>query len=51
MLNTIAIILVVAWLVGVMTATTYGGLINLLLLAAIILFVIRYYIGGKPLVR
>jgi hypothetical protein len=40
MLITIAVILLVIWLVGTIAAYTAGGLIHLLLIIAIILFVL-----------
>ena len=42
MLVTIAVILVVLWLLGLVTSTTLGGGIHVLLVIALILFVIRY---------
>jgi hypothetical protein len=45
MLETIAIILLVLWLVGLVTSTALGGFIHILLVAAIILFLFRF-IGG-----
>jgi hypothetical protein len=41
MLTTIAIILIVLWLLGLVTSYTLGGFIYILLVAAIILFLIR----------
>ena len=49
MLETIAIILLVIWLAGELFAVTFGGLIHLLLLVALILIVVRL-IQGKPVV-
>lgn len=45
MLQTIAIILLMLWLVGLVTSTTLGGLVHVLLVVAIILFLFRF-IGG-----
>jgi hypothetical protein len=45
MLQTIAIILLVLWLVGLVTSTTLGGFVHVLLVVAIILFLFRF-IGG-----
>ena len=47
MLETIAIILLVLWLLGLVSSYTLGGFIHLLLLLAIILIVVRL-IQGKP---
>lgn len=41
MLETIAIILLVLWLLGLLTGTTLGGFIYALLVVAIVLFIIR----------
>jgi hypothetical protein len=37
-----AVILVVLWLLGLVTSTTLGGAIDVLLVIALILFVVRY---------
>lgn len=49
MLWTIAVILVVLWLLGVVSAYTMGGFIHLLLVLAIIVVVIRIIQGRTPL--
>lgn len=41
MLETIAIILLVLWLLGLLTNVTLGGFIYVLLVVAIILFIVR----------
>jgi hypothetical protein len=49
MLFTIAIILLVLWLLGLITTYTLGGWIHLLLVLAIIAFVVRLIMGtGRP---
>lgn len=48
MLYTIAIILIILWLLGVVTAHTIGGFIYVLLVIAIILFLIRVIQGRNP---
>ncbi len=45
MLTTIAIILLVLWVLGLATSYTLGGFIYLLLAAAIIMFLIRIIRG------
>jgi len=40
-LFTIAIILIVLWLLGMVTSFTMGGLIHILLVGAIIVFIIK----------
>ena len=49
MLWTIAIILVVLWLLGLVTSYTLGGFIHLLLVIAIIVVLIRVIKGEKVL--
>jgi hypothetical protein len=46
MLFTIAVILVVLWLIGLITAYTMGGLIHVLLIIAIVVVLLRV-IRGK----
>ena len=47
MLWTIAIVLVVLWLLGFMTANTFGGLIYLLLVIALVLVVLQLFQGRR----
>ena len=49
MLYTIAIILLILWLLGVVTSYTIGGFIHILLVIAIILILIRLIRGENPL--
>ncbi len=46
MLTTIAVILLILWLLGLVTSYTIGGFIHLLLVIAIVLFLIQV-IGGR----
>lgn len=48
MLITIAIILIILWLLGLVTSYTLGGFIHILLVVAIILFLIRIIRGQNP---
>ena len=48
MLETVAIVLVVLWLLGFVTATTMGGLIHVLLVIAVVVILLRV-IQGRPL--
>lgn len=48
MLTTIAIILLVLWVLGLVTSYTVGGLIHILLVVAIIMFLIRIINGQNP---
>ena len=47
MLYTIAVILVVLWLLGLVTSVSAGGLIHLLLVVALIIFVINLVSGRR----
>ena len=49
MLQTIAIVLIILWLLGYVTANTMGGFIHVLLVVAIILILVRIISGRKPL--
>ena len=49
MLETIAIILVVLWLLGLVSSYTMGGLIHALLVIAIVVIVIRVIQGRRAL--
>ena len=48
MLTTIAIILLILWLLGVVGVYTIGGFVHILLVAAIIMFLIRIIRGENP---
>ena len=47
MLLTIAIILIILWLLGLVSSYTLGGWIHLLLIAAIIAFVVQLFMGPR----
>lgn len=49
MLNTIAVILVVLWLLGLVSSYTLGGFIHLLLVIAIIVVLLRVIQGRRVL--
>ena len=49
MLWTICVILIVLWLLGLVSGTTMGGLIHILLVIAIIVVLVRVISGRKPL--
>ncbi len=49
MLTTIAIILLVLWLLGIITGYTIGYFIHILLVVAIVLFLIRVIRGENPI--
>ena len=47
MLETIAVILVVLWLLGFVTSTTMGGFIHVLLVIAVVVVVVRLIQGRR----
>ena len=47
MLWTIAVVLLILWLIGLVTAHTIGGFIHILLVVAIIVVLIRVIRGEK----
>ena len=49
MLITIAIVLIILWLLGLVTSYTLGGFIHILLAVAVIVFLIRVIAGKNPL--
>jgi hypothetical protein len=49
MLYTIAVVLLVLWLLGLVTSTTMGGFIHILLIIAIVVVLLRVISGRNPL--
>jgi hypothetical protein len=49
MLYTIALVLIILWLLGLVTGTTMGGFIHILLVIAIVVVLVRIISGRKPL--
>jgi len=49
MLVTIAAILIILWLLGIVTSYTVGGFIHILLVIAIIMVLIRLIRGENPI--
>ena len=49
MLETIAVILIVLWLLGLVSSYTVGGLIHILLVVAIVVILVRVIQGRRPL--
>ena len=47
MLMTIAMILLVLWVLGLVTSTTMGGFIHVLLVLAIIVFLVQFLQGRR----
>jgi Family of unknown function (DUF5670) len=48
MLYTIAVVLIVLWLLGMVTSYTMGGLVHVLLVIAVIVVLLRVINGQKP---
>ena len=48
MLYALALVLVVLWLLGLVTGTTMGGFIHVLLVIAIVVVLLRVISGRKP---
>jgi hypothetical protein len=49
MLETLVVILVVLWLIGLVSSYTMGGLIHILLVIAVVVILVRVIQGRKPL--
>jgi hypothetical protein len=49
MLWTIAAILLILWLLGMVSAYTVGGFLHILLVIAVVMIIIRLIQGGRPL--
>jgi hypothetical protein len=49
MIYTLAIILVLLWLLGLMTSATMGGFIHVLLVVAVVMILLRVISGRRPL--
>lgn len=49
MLETIAVIMIVMWLLGMVSSYTMGGFIHVLLVIAVVMVLVRVASGRKPL--
>ena len=49
MLYTIAVVLIILWLLGLLTSHTMSGFIHVLLVIAIVVVLLRIIRGQKPL--
>lgn len=47
MLETVAVLLIILWLLGLLTSYTLGGLIHLLLVIAVVAFLLRLISGRR----
>jgi hypothetical protein len=48
-LETIAVVLVLLWILGMVSSYTMGGFIHILLVVAVVVILIRVIQGRKPL--
>jgi hypothetical protein len=49
MLYTLAVILLILWLLGLVSSYTLGGFIHILLVAAVVLLLVRLIQGRSPI--
>jgi hypothetical protein len=49
MLETVAVILIILWLLGLVSSYTMGGFIHILLVVAVVVILVRVVQGRKPL--
>ena len=47
MLYTIAVVLIILWLLGLVTSSTMGGFIHILLVIAIVMVLVNFISGRK----
>jgi hypothetical protein len=47
MLWTVAVVLLVLWMLGLVTSTTMGGFIHVLLVVAVVVVLVRVIGGGR----
>ena len=47
MLNTIAVVLLVLWLLGLVSSYTLGGFVHILLVIALVMFLANFISGRK----
>lgn len=50
MLYTIAVVLIILWLLGLVTSYTMGGFIHILLVIAIVMILVNLISGRRPIV-
>jgi hypothetical protein len=49
MLETIAVILIILWILGLVSSYTMGGFVHLLLVIAVVVILVRVLQGRRPL--
>jgi hypothetical protein len=47
MLYTIAVVMLILWLLGLVTGTTIGGLVHILLVIAIVMVLVNFITGRR----
>jgi hypothetical protein len=50
LLYTLAVILLIAWLLGIVGTYTIGAFVHVLLVLALVLFIIGFLTGRRPIV-
>lgn len=48
MLETVAVVLIILWLLGLVSSYTMGGLIHVLLVVALVVILLRVIQGRRP---
>lgn len=49
MLYSLAIVMIVLWLFGLLSSYTMGGFINILLVVAVVMFLVRFISGRRAI--
>ncbi len=49
MLYTVAVVLIILWLLGLVSSYTMGGFIHILLVIAVVMILLRIISGQRPL--
>jgi hypothetical protein len=49
MLETVAVILIILWLLGLVSSYTMGGFVHILLVVAVVVILVRVLQGRRPL--
>ena len=49
MLYTVAVVLIILWLLGLVSSYTMGGFIHILLVIAVVMILLRIMSGQRPL--
>jgi hypothetical protein len=47
MLTTIAIVLLILWVLGLVSGSTMGGFLHILIVVAVVMFLVRFISGRK----